>query len=264
MKFTGPITARFDDQQAERVRNNFETRIAELQRVISALTSSATTQNPEVIGAGRWLGRHILNKPSGTYTSTPGTHTRLVRQIGGGGGGAGCKAVPGPDASGGSGNSGWALEYRVTGEGLEGTYVTGIGGAAGTSAPTDGGDGGDTIFTINGKQYIAKGGTGGTAGVNTNGAPKPPQGGSTQLPDVDYVWYVPPSAGSQSNTSLAYSGQSGGAAPFGSGAPASNIGPAGGGPGLGYGAGGGGGVANLFSIGGADGTRGVIVVDDFS
>lgn len=254
-KYTQALNVRFDnDVQLESVRKNTDTRIAELQKATNDLASQP----------GRWLGRQIFTK-SGTYQSTPGTKTRLVRQIGGGGGGAGSNGSIG-DASGAPGNSGWALEYRVIGDDtLAGTVTIGAGGAAGTSAPTDGGTGGDTTFAINDKTYIAKGGTGGTSATNSNGAPKFPATGSSQPPLVDFVWYVPGQAGFQGlGVGLGFTGASGGAGPFGSGAPAANAGPVTGGPGLGYGAGGGGSMTNLFSSGGRPGTAGVVVIDEFS
>lgn len=262
IKLTAPVIVRFDDEQMERQRRNHEARITELAKVVSDITKNETSEVPTTTAPGRWLGRQILNKTSGAYTSTPGTHTRLVRQIGGGGGGGG--ALGAIDASGGSGNSGWALEYRIIGEGINGTYTIGAGGAAGTAAPTAGGAGGDTTFVINGKTYIAKGGTGGGGGTNINATAPLPAAGSTQPPDVDYVWYGPAASGGQSATAQVVSGGGGGAAPFGGGGPPSNAGPGSGQAGFGFGSGASGAAVNGFSSPGAAGTAGIIVVDEYS
>lgn len=254
-QLTKPVVIRLDDQAQEKVRANHEQRIAELQEQVTAGSP------------GRWLGRQILTKSSGAYTSTPGTNTRLIRQIGGGGGGGGANGTAGSgDATGGSGNSGWYIEYRVVGDdSLRGTYTIGAAGAAGSAAPGNGGNGGDTVFVINGKTYTAKGGTGGLAATNFNGASQFPVAGSTQPPDVDFVCCSVAGPGFMGLTGgTSYSGPSGGVFPLGAGAPPANAGPATGGPGIGYGAGGGGGSVNFFAIGGSAGTVGVIIVDEFS
>jgi hypothetical protein len=264
---TKPVIVKFDDQAQEKVRANHEQRITELQNIIADLTSDATAQVPTSVAKGRWLNRQILTKTSGAYTSTPGTNMRLVRQIGGGGGGGAANGTAGSgDATGGSGNSGWYIEYRVPGDDtLRGTYTIGAAGAAGIAPTGNGGNGGDTTFTINGKTYIAKGGTGGIGALNFNGGSQFPVAGSTQPPDVDFVCCAVAGAGFMGLTGgVSYSGASGGVFPFGAGAPPANAGPAGGGPGIGYGAGGGGGSVNFFSINGSAGTVGVIVVDEFS
>lgn len=221
------------------------------------------------LGPGRYLGTQFLTG-SGTYTPTPGTRLAHVRQVAAGGGGGGANSTTTiPDSAGAGGNSGWCIDYRVTGSGgsdlTGGSFGCGSGGAGGAATPTSGTTGGDTTLTIGGVLFTAKGGTGGGAFLNNKGGPAAPQ---TQPVAIGMLAYygpgLPGSTGGSPSLGLAYSGTGGSVPPFGSGGFAVNVGPAIGGPGLGYGSGGGGAVADGFSAPGAAGAAGAIIIDEFS
>jgi hypothetical protein len=247
--------------------------VAALSTLLTSTSGSLTTLT-SLVGTGRlWANRQVLTG-AGTYTPFSGTKRVLVRMIGGGGGGGGAAFSAGhPDASGAGGNSGWYLEFRVSGSSganvAGGAFSCGAAGAAGSSAPTNGGTGGDTTIVINGTTFTAKGGTGGGSAIDFNGAPSAPATGSTSV-GIDFSCYSPGSPGFTGgsttefeNIGQQYCGFGGGVAPFGSGGFSVSAGPAVGGTGLGFGGGGAGGCIDFFSIQGAVGSAGGIVIDEF-
>jgi hypothetical protein len=242
--------------------------ISTLTTLLTA-TSGSLTSLTSLVGSGRlWANRQVLTG-AGTYTPTSGTKRVIIRMVGGGGGGGGANSTAGTaDSSGAGGNSGWYLEIRSSGSNgvnvTGGSYSCGSGGAGGSTAPGTGGTGGDTTITVNGTTYTAKGGTGGTAFLNDNGAPAAPAA-CPSTSSADFFCYGAGGCGiaTASGGGLAYCGFGGSVPPFGSGGFAVNAGPAQGGPGLGFGAGGAGGVADFFSVNGAAGSAGAIVIDEF-
>jgi len=256
-----PVIQRGLDALEARIRA-LETGVGSLLATVNALSS--------LVGFGRlWVNRQVL-VGAGTYSPTNGTRRVLVRMIGGGGGGGGAASVSGhPNASGAGGNSGWYIEFRVSGSLTGGPYSCGAGGLGGSSAPGAGGTGGDTTLVINGTTYTARGGTGGGAASDLNGAPFAPATGSTSS-GIDFACYCPGMPGITGGTTveaeslgLQFGGSGGGVPPFGTGGYAVSTGQAFGVPGFGFGSGGSGGAIDFLSVAGASGSAGAIVIDEF-
>lgn len=164
------ITAKLDHPVAEKVRQNHEERLADIEKALVA--------SPPSVSRGTLLGVQLLPYATGTYTPTAGTRLVIVRFAGGGGGGAGVATSVGTTGAAGGGNSGWFVECGLVAASLiaGGKYTCGAGGAAGVQTGGPGGAGGDTTITINGVTLTAKGGTGGTwlgasAGNGLDGSP---------------------------------------------------------------------------------------------
>lgn len=230
---------------------------AKVIAIASALMSLTT-----LVGSGRlWVNRQVLTG-SGTYVPTPGTRRILVRMVGGGGAGGGANNTTAPTTAGAGGNSGWYLEFRITGSagGLIPKCDFNCGGG-GIGSGGAGATGADTIFDVNGTTFTAKGGTGGDSIANLNAEPLPPALGSTSS-GVDFSYYGPGGAGIPVGGQISYSGFGGSVPPFGSGGFAIFFGATAS-PGLGFGSGGSGGASNSGIVLGGSGAPGAVAVDEF-
>lgn len=158
-KYTQALNIRFvDDDRHEAVRKNTDTRITELQNQLAGGTS------------GTVLKRLVLTG-SGVTTLPTGTTVVDVEMVGGGGGGGGGQGGAGVGVAGG-GASGVYLAFSVDLTGisnLRASWSCGAGGAGGSNIGGNGGTGGDTVLSLGGKTYTAKGSGGGTGQTNVAG-----------------------------------------------------------------------------------------------
>lgn len=252
MKFTGPTLVRLTDEQ-ERLRQNHEARITELQGAVTELTTG------NVVAAGRVLGLPMEISATVNGRLPEGTTNVDVEMVGGGGGGGGGSGGAGV-GSGSGGGSGTYLKFSasVSPNDLNFSAVIGASGAAGTTAGTSGGSGGPTTLTLGGTTWTATGATGGGGQVNTAAAHAPPVGkpiaGSTAVKSM---------GGTEGEHGVflggVFWGGSGGDNPLGAGGPTVDGGNAGNNA-TGSGAGGGGGCATTVGMAGGVGGTGLIVI----
>lgn len=255
------ITAKLDHPVAEKVRQNHEERLADIEK---ALVASPPSQSK-----GVFLGRQFFNGKSGTYTPTIGTRIVSIRMVGGGGGGGGVGIGAGGAAVGGGGNSGWFIELPIVGVSAiaGGVYTCGAGGAGGSTAGGAGGTGGDTTLVINGVMLIAKGGTGGSGNVrtagNTVGGPGFPAAQPTSFGTLvcDVATFVQGGLGMSIGGVVFWAG-TGAMSPLGQGTSA--VGGSQNGIGGGIGAGGGGASGSAAVQSGGAGGPGAIVIEEYA
>lgn len=201
---------------------------------------------------------------SATYTKPAGITSILVEVIGGGGGGSGVLGAASSFSSGGGGGSGGYARLYVASASSTYTYTVGAAGAGGTAGANPGGTGGTTTFSASSLQATGGGGgqppgapalvsgsaygSGGTAGVGTNG-------------NIN-------STGRPGNAGLAVLGNlcggNGGSSIYGGGGLGiCNTTAAGNAAGL-YGSGGGGASGTTVSLAGGAGSAGLIIVWEFN
>ncbi len=223
-----------------------------------------------VIGGGEYLGRQIFTA-NGTYSPTVGTTRVQIHVVAGGGGSGGIDGVNLENTVSRAGASGVHVAKFIDGLGqpiVGGPVVVGAAGTAGGTGPaTAGGTGGDSSIEINTVTWLAKGGTGGIAGVSTGATDvgfsgSPIQAGSS----VGDYSTGQPSMGSfatdDSTTGRIICG-TGGSNAFGAGGR--------GGPfpngtaGTGYGSGGGAtGISSVGNVAGFAGAPGIVIVDEWT
>ncbi|HEY1554789.1 MAG TPA: hypothetical protein VGF94_08145 [Kofleriaceae bacterium] len=245
-----PLVAKVVDPTAERVRQNHEARLGDVERALIAAPP----------GAGAYLGRQVF-AASSTYVPARGCKCVVVRMVSGGNGGGGATGnVSGASAAAG-GNGGWCVEFHVTSssEIVGGPAVVGAAGIAGTAGGGTGGAGGATSLAVNGKTWTAPTSSGGPGAGSTSGnasvfntQPSAPVG------SFDSMSLVLGRPGFMLGATWLAGG--GGSSPFGmGGADTQGVANAG----IGYGAGGSGAAATTASRAGAAGTGGLIIVDEF-
>lgn len=123
---------------------------------------------------GRLIGVKVWSVAgSYTYTKTPGTISRIIRIIGGGGSGSGCVATTtGQTSSGGAGGMGAYIEvYSPTFDWDNAMITVGAGGAQ-TSAGSAGNSGGYSAIMKGGTQYYCPFGLGGNIGTASSTFPR--------------------------------------------------------------------------------------------
>lgn len=244
MKLTQTLLAKLGNVDQERVRQNTDQRIQELQRQVQTVLT------------GTFVAIHVITTSS-RYIPTKGATKAILLMVGGGGGGGGATAGVGVLSIGGGGASGITLVDLVTP--LVGGSVV-IGGPGSVTVGAGGGVGGDTVVTINGLVRTARGGGGGGAGTQ-NGNPAGSQGaaGELQAGSSAGLW----TTGERGHDGLITSSAGGGAA-VGSRGGSGALGAAiFGGP-TGFGAGGRGGSVVNGSVAGAVGTAGVAIFIELS
>ena len=252
-RFTKPAVRGLADPTADRVSTEQQVAISELQARVGKVHAQARF----------YLGRKIFTTTA-RYEATPGTKAILLRMVGGGGGGGGTTGGA-SFAMAGGGWSGVYWEKWITSPGaiVGGPITIGAGGTAG-AAGAQGGTGGDTIATINGVTYTAKGGVGGLAMANGAGAAvtgiPATTGGSTSGANVNVQ-----DAGEQGMRIAAGAGWagSGGSTPLGSGGTTTATGN-GGAANVGYGGGGAGSISGPNDQTGGAGGAGCVVIEEYA
>lgn len=223
--------------------------------------------------SGRLIGVQVFAS-SGTYTPTTGTNSIIVEGVGGGGGSGGSAATgAGVSAVGPVASAGAYAKARFTAGFSAATVTIGAAGAAGAAGATTGGAGGTTSF---GSLVSCPGGTAGvTAGSAAAGAVNPMN--PSVAPTISGAAQILVSMAGQSGTpgfltsgATPISGNGGGN-PIGTGGNGSPyFGQAGsafpGVTGTGFGAGASGisAAQNQPALPGATGTRGVVIVYEYS
>jgi hypothetical protein len=202
---------------------------------------------------------------NGTYTPTTGMKYCRVRAVGGGAGGGACN-TNNASVGGGGGAGGYGEEqYTAATIGASQAVTIGALGAGGTAGANPGSNGGNTTF---GALLTANGGTGGASAeavvaVSVAGG----AGGTATGGDLNIVGQTGGGGVGLSLANTFNQGGTGGSNPLGMGGPGANYanGAVGGAalPGRGYGAGGGG-AANANATAGADGTAGVVIVEEYA
>lgn len=253
-RFTKVAPRQLEDATAERARRDQAQALQELQARVGKVNPNARF----------YLGRRVFST-STRYEPTPGTKAVLLRMVGGGGGGGGTTGGAGAlDASSG-GAAGVFLEVWIANAGpiQGGAIVIGAAGAGGTAGGGTGGTGGDTVVTIAGRSFTAKGGPGGLAmgsgATNSFQAHTAIQAGSSS---GDFTVAEGGTGGMRLAATSALAGR-GGSNPFGCGgttAAADTTGT----PGNGYGSGGGGAVATATNRAGGAGRPGLVIIEEFA
>jgi len=234
--------------------------------VLTALGNLGLVASPTI--AGRLVGVYVHDSGT-THTTQAATHTVVVQLIGGGGGGGGSKSnTSAAAAAGGGGSGGFAQKLFAVSPSTDYTYAIGAAGTAGDNSPGAGGAGGNTTFTVGATTVTAYGGSGGGAGA-TGTAVVATLGGAGAIVSVNgdlNMTGQPGQWGLRESAAAAVSGVGGGSQ-IGGGGQAVSItsGATAGNPGGVYGAGGSGAasVGNNAAAGGA-GSKGVVVVWEFS
>lgn len=218
-------------------------------------------------GPGRLLNVKIFTA-SGSYTATTGTAKIRVRQVGGGGAGGGTLSTSSVQiASGNGGNGGTYGDTGIMAVPTSNVVVT-VGSAGVAVAGGNGGNGGTTSF---GAYLISPGGGGGGAG-SAGGAGSLASDNISNLVSTgtNVSISLPGDKGTGAfNISVQSNGiksGGGGASQFGIGGGGINgtVSPR---TGVGYGAGGGGNAAGpgaASSIAGANGTSGIVIVEEYA
>ena len=207
-----------------------------------------------------FLARQVITI-GGTYTPTTGTRAVRLRMCGGGGGSGGAKSA----ASGGGAGGAYLEKWIRPGGGTAitgGAVSPGAAGTAGAVTPTNGGNGGDSTIVIQTVTYTAKGGGGSVLASSNVSLGAAGQSGSTAA-DVNKQGDPGTFGAVISGT---YVSGNGGSSPFGSGGLGVKLtsGSTAGISGTENCSGGGGGADFAGTgIGGGDGTKGLIIVDEY-
>lgn len=217
---------------------------------------------------GRLLSFQVLTTGTGaTYTKPSNVTSILIEMVGGGGGGGGASSsATGGSAGGGGGGGGYVRAY-ISPASSTYTYSVGTSGAGGAAGNNAGTSGGNTTFST----FTANGGAGGGGDINhvvvsgggVGGAPGTPSGGNVNI-----------NGGNGTNgiviTSMSIGGQGGGTY-FSQGSTntiSTSSASAGNSPGstTNNGAGGSGGSvsATASNVAGGAGSKGLIIVWEFS
>jgi hypothetical protein len=256
MVFRPPVSPRLADAIAEQVRRDQHDKIVEIQ--------TALTNHPP--GSGAYLGRALVTA-SANLQLAAGCKSVVMYFCVGGVGGVGHPGGAGGLAFGDGGSSGWGLIVSLTSSLVLSTVIVTIGGAGAGGANTGGNGtaGGDTVVSLAGLSWTAKGGGGGvgmgngtSATQNSNGTVPP--AGSTIDSHVLAAQAQYGTQGVRISAALGWPGV-GGSGMFGAGTPSG--GNTSGAQGSGYGAGGSGAevVTNASGQIGGFGTGGVWAAD---